>query len=214
MYLNDTYLKEKLKHVYWLTGGPCSGKTTMTKALYQSYGFKQLDLLFSVYRDYFDDPKYDPMKIPYSGMDWEWYFNRPLDEYIEWMLVTCRRVLDFFLIDLLAESSDKPIVIDCGVEVEYLLPFIQKEHIIGFFTSDEEITKKYLHRDDHNMIWVCINKNVEDKDAAINNVNNAMIGYSNAVKKSCESYGIKQIIRTPDLSVKEQLEQVVKYFKL
>ena len=193
MYLNDTYLKEKLKHVYWLTGGPCSGKTTMTKALKESYDFRTMVVDFPIYRDFFDDPKYHPLKIPYPDMDWEWYFNRPLDEYIQWMLVTGRRVLDFFLIDLLAEAPDKPIVIDCGIEAEYILPFINKDHIMGFFTSDEEITKKYLHRDDHNMIWVCINKNVEDKDNAINNVNNAMIGYSNAVKKSCEFYGIKQI---------------------
>ena len=33
MKINDNYLKEQLKHVYWLNGGPCAGKTTMTKGV-------------------------------------------------------------------------------------------------------------------------------------------------------------------------------------
>jgi tRNA A37 threonylcarbamoyladenosine biosynthesis protein TsaE len=40
MKIHNNYLKEKLKHVYWLNGGPCAGKTTMTKKFVNELGFQ------------------------------------------------------------------------------------------------------------------------------------------------------------------------------
>lgn len=42
MKINDNYLKEQLQHVYWLNGGCCAGKTTMTKKFIQELGFQTL----------------------------------------------------------------------------------------------------------------------------------------------------------------------------
>lgn len=214
MQINNTYLKHQLKQVYWLTGGPCSGKTTMSKALAENYGFKMMDMDFPKYRKYLDQEKYDPLKIPYPNMDWQWYFNRPVTEYVQWMLDTGRLTLDFFLIDLIKSSGHQNVVVDCGVEVEYLLPFIEKDHIVACFTTDEEIAKKYLHRDDHNMIWRCIDQNLENKAEAIENVNKAMIGFSHAIQKSTERLHINTIIRTAELKIEDQLSMVAKHFGL
>ena len=43
MKINDNYLKEQLKHVYWLNGGCCAGKTTMTKKFVEELGFQTLE---------------------------------------------------------------------------------------------------------------------------------------------------------------------------
>ena len=43
MKVNDNYLKEQLKHVYWLNGGCCAGKTTMTKKFVEELGFQTLE---------------------------------------------------------------------------------------------------------------------------------------------------------------------------
>jgi hypothetical protein len=44
MKINDNYLKEQLQHVYWLNGGCCAGKITMTKKFIEELGFQILDL--------------------------------------------------------------------------------------------------------------------------------------------------------------------------
>ncbi len=214
MIINDNYLKKQLKHVYWLTGGPCSGKTTMSKQLVEKYGFKTLDVDFPQYRPYFDHHRYDPLKIPYAGMDWQWYFNRPLKDYVQWMLDTGTLALDFFITDLLKSDPNQKLVVDCGIEVEHILPFIGKNQIIACFTTDEEIANKYLHRDDHNMIWRCIDANLENKNEAIENVNQAMIGFSHAIKSSTDKHHINTIIRTPDLSIEAQLSMITSFFNL
>ena len=40
MIFQDNVIKEYLKNVYFITGTPCGGKTTVSRALAEKYGFE------------------------------------------------------------------------------------------------------------------------------------------------------------------------------
>ena len=44
MIFQDNVIKEYLKNVYFITGTPCGGKTTVSRALVEKYGFELFDV--------------------------------------------------------------------------------------------------------------------------------------------------------------------------
>ena len=42
MIFQDNVIKEYLKNVYFITGTPCGGKTTVSRALAEKYGLTEL----------------------------------------------------------------------------------------------------------------------------------------------------------------------------
>ena len=44
MIFQDNVMKEYLKNVYFITGTPCGGKTTLSCALAEKYGFELFDI--------------------------------------------------------------------------------------------------------------------------------------------------------------------------
>ena len=44
MIFQDNVIKEYLKNVYFITGTPCGGKTTVSRVLAEKYGFELFDV--------------------------------------------------------------------------------------------------------------------------------------------------------------------------
>lgn len=212
MNINDNYLKECLKHVYWLSGGPCSGKTTITKKLVSELGFRTISDDILKYRKYSDKDVHKAIQMPNPELNWDEWFNRPTDIYKDWLLDVSREMLDYFVIDLIKMPDDKPIIVDLGVKPELIMPFIDKNRILSMFTASTEIEKLYFFRDDHSMILDRINQSTKDPLKSIKNANQAMILFSDEIRLSCERNGIKIIERTPELSIENQFKMVCEYF--
>lgn len=213
MNINDNYLKECLKHVYWLNGGPCSGKTTMTKKLVDDFGFRTLSDDILKYRKYSDKNVHKAIQMPNTSLNWDEWFNRPTDVYKNWLLDVSREMLDYFLIDIIKMPNDKPIIIDLGIRADLILPFIDIERILGMFTAPSEIERLYFFREDHRMILDRINESTQNPSKTIKNANKAMVRFSEDIRKSCESNGVKIINRAPELSIDEQFKMVCEYFR-
>lgn len=214
MKVNDHYLKEQLKHVYWLNGGCCAGKTTMTKKFVEELGFRTLEDNVLKYRPFTSPVEYPAMQYPHPDLDWDKWFNKPGDEHCEWLLKIVEEMMEFFVIDLLKMPAETPIIIDLGIMPERILPFIPKERMVCLYTSDEEIERLYFFREDHKMILDVINNCTADSAGTIKNVNRNLIKFSRDIRNACVKNGIKTIERTPGLSVEEQFRLVREHFGL
>ena len=144
MKINDNYLKEQLKHVYWLNGGCCAGKTTMTKKFVEELGFQTLEDDVLKYRPFTSSVEYPALQYPHPSLDWDKWFNKPIDVHCEWLFQIVEEMMEFFVIDLLKMPTDTPVIIDLGIMPEQILPFIPKERMICLYTSDEEIERLYF----------------------------------------------------------------------
>jgi hypothetical protein len=214
MKINNNYLKERLKHVYWLNGGPCAGKTTMTKKFVEVLGFQTLGDDVLKYRPFTSPVEYPALQFPKPDLDWNKWFNKPVDEHCQWLFQIVEEMMDFFIIDLLTMSNDKPIIIDLGIMPERILPFIPEERMICFYTSDDEIEKLYYFREDHKMILDCINAYTINPEETIKHGNKSMVKFSNEIKTACNKMGIKTVERIPSMSVEEQFRLVREHFGL
>lgn len=214
MKINDNYLKEKLKHVYWLNGGPCGGKTSMTRKLVNELGFQTLLEDVLKYRSFSCPIEHSAIQMPNSKLDWNSWFNRPTDIYSQWLLDIADEILEFFIIDLLKMSDEQPIVVDLGIMPNKIMPFIEKDRIICLYTSPEEIEKLYFFREDHKMILDCINKNTLSPKDTINNANRAMVKFSNEITNACIARDIKSIERTVDMTKEKQFKLICEHFNI
>lgn len=214
MKINNNYLKEQLKHVYWLNGGPCAGKTTMTKKFVEELGFQTLGDDVLKYRPFTSPVEYPALQFPNPDLDWNKWFNKPVDEHCQWLFQIVEEMMDFFIIDLLKMPNDKPIIIDLGIMPERILPFIPEERMICFYTSDEEIERLYYFREDHKMILDCINAYTTNPEETIKHGNKSMVKFSNEIKNACTKIGIKTVERIPSMSVEEQFRLVREHFEL
>lgn len=212
MKINDNYLKEQLKHVYWLNGGPCAGKTTMTQKFVEELGFQTLEDDVLKYRSFSCPIEHSALQMPNPNLDWNKWFNRPVDVHYQWLADIVEEMMEFFIIDLLKMSDEKPIIIDLGIMPECILPFIPKERMICLFTSAEEIERLYFFREDHKMILDCINTYTTDPQESIKHSNKSLVKFSNEIKSACVKNGIKTIERTPEMSVDEQFKLICEHF--
>ncbi|MCF7924610.1 MAG: hypothetical protein K9L64_05890 [Candidatus Izimaplasma sp.] len=214
MELNNEYIKNKLSHVYWLNGGTCSGKTTMTNKLVEEYDFINIRDDIMKYRKFTNKTNHPNLQYPNPNLDWDLWFNRSTDVYVDWLHNLGKEFLDFLVVDLLSDKSEKRIVVDLGILAEEIIEIIPKERIICFYTSEKEIKRLYFFRDDHKMILDRINSDTKNPSKTIENASKSMVKFSDDIVDSCKKYGIKTIERTPDLSVEEQFDMVKKYFEL
>lgn len=213
MKINSRYLKEQLSHVYWLNGGCCAGKTTMTKKFVEELGFQTLEDDILKYRPFADPNEYPALQYPHPDLDWDQWFNRPTDVYCDWLCTNVEEMMEFYVIDLLKMSSESPIIVDLAIMPEKILSFIPKERMICLYTSNEEIEKRFFFREDHKMILDVI-KLTADPIKTIKNGNEVMIKFSNTIKNACVKNGIKALERISSLSVGAQFQAIRDHFGL
>ncbi|MDY8047460.1 hypothetical protein UY416_14310 [Paenibacillus polymyxa] len=94
MKINDEYLKEQLKHVYWLNGGCCAGKSTMIKKFVKELGFQTLEDNVMKYRPFTNPVEYPALQYPHSGLDWDKWFNKPNDEHVHWLFQIVEEMME------------------------------------------------------------------------------------------------------------------------
>jgi hypothetical protein len=185
----------------------------MTKKFVEELGFQTLGDDVFKYRPFTSAVEYPALQYPHPDLDWNEWFNRPVDEKCQWLLKIIEEMMDFFVIDLLKMPTDKPIIIDLGIMPEHILPFIPKERMLCLYTSAEEIERLYFFREDHKMILDCINAYTSNPAETIIHGNKPMVKFSNEIVNACVKNGIKTIERKLDLSVEEQFSWVSEHFR-
>ena len=82
MIFQDNVIKEYLKNVYFITGTPCGGKTTVSRVLAEKYGFELFDVdeRFDEHKK-MSNPLFQPAMNTYFNSADE-FFGRAKPEYI------------------------------------------------------------------------------------------------------------------------------------
>ena len=112
MIFQDNVIKEYLKNVYFITGTPCGGKTTVSRALAEKYGFELFDVdeRFDEHKK-MSNPLFQPAMNTYFNSADE-FFGRTVEEYKNWLLNNTREQLEFVLLDLIRLSENKKVLCD------------------------------------------------------------------------------------------------------
>ncbi len=110
---DETWLRERLRQVYWLGGSACSGKTAVARRLAAAHGLAvyHTDDSFERHRRQADPRRY-PAFCRVGDLAVEALLAAPADEQASEMLAFHREHLELVIADLAAAPPDQPLLVE------------------------------------------------------------------------------------------------------
>lgn len=187
MEIKDSVIKTYLKNVYFITGTPCGGKTTISRALTKKHGFTLYDVdeEFAKHKELSNSLDQPAMNMEFANADE--FFLRPYKEYGRWLIENTRQQLDFVLLDLIRLSQSQIVICDLHLTLSQAQALTTPDHIVFLLTNPHHLIDDYCGRPDHEGFTNFINS-ASDPALAKQNCNRTLEyinveGYE-AIKKS------------------------------
>ena len=213
MIFQDNVIKEYLKNVYFITGTPCGGKTTLSHALAQKYGFELFDIdeRFEEHKK-ISDPLFQPaMNTSFKSADE--FFGRTVEEYKNWLLKNTREQLEFVLLDLIRLSENKRVLCDCHLTVAQALAFSEPARVVFLIKDPSNLVDEYGNRPDHQGFFQYLNS-ATDIEKAKQTVNTTLYELNADRIEEIKRSPFFWIERTTDSTVEDTVASVEKHFCL
>ena len=149
MIFQDNVLKEYLKNVYFITGTPCGGKTTVSRALGKKHDIQVYDIdeMFPSHQMLSDSEHQPAMNQFFSNSDE--FFGRTVEEYRNWLITNTREQLDFVVLDLIRLSKDAKIICDCHLTIEQADLLSDPSRVVFMVKEPTDLVDDYCNRPDH-----------------------------------------------------------------
>ena len=149
MIFQDNIIKEYLRNVYFISGTPCGGKTTITRALGEKYNIPVYVIDDQIpYHVRLSDKEHQP-NMNQNFKDADEFFGRTVEEYKNWLIGNSREQLDFILLDLMKMSQDKPVLCDIHIVAEEAFKFTDPSRIAFLIKEPKDLVDDYCNRPDH-----------------------------------------------------------------
>jgi hypothetical protein len=158
LYMNiaDNILKYHLKNVYFICGTACGGKTTISRALAEKYGFVLYDMDTRYPENDLIADNVNQPAMTTKFPSWEYYFNRPYKEYGEWLKNSMNEQIPMALIELIKLSQNQKVVADIHLSVDTASRISDFNRVVFLIARPELISKDYYKRPDHRDLYDCI----------------------------------------------------------
>ena len=149
MIFRDNIIKEYLKNVYFITGTPTGGKSTVSKAL----GAKREIMVYDIdarfdYHRTLSDEEYQPNMNRYFK-DADEFFGRTIEEYKNWLIGNTREQLDFVILDLIRLSQNQRVICDCHLTLDEIEIITEPSRVALLITNPTDLVERYCDRPDH-----------------------------------------------------------------
>ncbi len=149
MKFQDNVIKKYLSNVYFFTGTPCGGKTSISRAMGKRWNIPVYDVDEHFPRHLkLSDPAFQP-SMNKSFKDADEFFGRSVGEYKKWLTENTREHLDFVLCDLIRLSQNGSIFCDCDLSLEQARKWSDPSRIVFLLRSPENLVEEYCNRPDH-----------------------------------------------------------------
>ena len=149
MVFQDNIIKGYLSNVYFITGTPCGGKTTVSRALGKKYGLPVYDIdeMFPTYQGIADEAHQPNMLKEFRDADE--FFGRSVEEYKAWLMGNLREQLDFIILDLIKLSQKGKVICDCHFTMDQIKQFSDSSRVAFMITDPSDLVETYCDRPDH-----------------------------------------------------------------
>lgn len=213
MIFQDNAVKEYLKNVYFVTGTPCGGKTTISRELARRHNLLVYDIdeQFEKHQKISDAAFQPAMNKNFKDADE--FFGRTVDEYKKWSLDNTREQLDFVLLDLIRLSQNQIVLCDCHLTMEQAEQITEPSRIVFLIKEPSNIIDDYCNRPDHQGFSDFINS-ASNIEKAKETCNATLRSLNEKLYCDIKASGYFWIERTPQSTVDETADNVQRYFGL
>ena len=149
MIFQDNVIKEYLKNAYFITGTPCGGKTTVSRALGKKHGIQVYDIdeMFPSHQLLSNAEHQPAMNKAFANADE--FFGRSVEEYRNWLIANTREQLDFVVLDLIRLSKNAKVICDCHLTVEQADLLSDPSRVVFMIKEPTDLVDDYCNRPDH-----------------------------------------------------------------
>ena len=212
MVFQDNVLKEYLKNVYFITGTPCGGKTTISRELAKRYDLLvyDVDMHFSRHQE-ISDPAFQPaMNKFFQNADA--FFGRTVEEYKQWLINNSREQLEFVLLDLIRLSQNQTIICDCHMTVDEAATLTLPSRIAFLIKEPSHLVDDYCNRPDHQDFSNYINS-ASDPESAKTNCNATLKSLNEQRYEQIKQSSYFWIDRSEHCTVDKTVRRVAEHFQ-
>ena len=211
MIFQDNVIKEFLKNVYFITGTPCGGKTTISRELAKRYNLLVYDV-----DEHFADHQKVSNSVFQPAMnkmfkDADEFFGRTVDEYKKWLLDNTREQLDFVLLDLIRLSQNQIVLCDCHLTMEQAETITDPSRIVFLIKEPSNVIDDYCNRTDHQDFCDFIN-GASDVEKAKETCNATLRSLNEKHYSNIKESNYFWLERTSESTVEETAEKVERHF--
>ncbi len=213
MIFQDNVIKEYLKNVYFISGTPCGGKTTISRELARRHNLAVYDIdeQFACHQK-ISNAAFQP-SMNKTFQDADAFFGRTVEEYKKWLIDNTREQLDFVLLDLIRLSQNKTVLCDCHLTVEEARKYTEASRIVFLIKEPSNLVEEYCNRPDHQGFRDFINS-ASDIEKAKATCNATLKTLNEKRCHDIKSSNYLWIERTPDSTVEETVRKVEQHFGL
>jgi guanylate kinase len=214
MNIPDNIISRKLKNVYFIIGGSCSGKTTSAKYLNEKYG------MYHYGTDFMRKTYYESASIDYQPTlcrKINDFYDLNIDEVIEYETNVINEVTPMIIADLIELSGKYEKIICEGVYAILIAPLISYSKIIHLSTSNEIIKNDFFIRPLQLQILENIKNRIDisdsEKEKRINHRIDMACGVISKIDE-ISKLNIKQYYRNEKSTINEMLNIIENHFEL
>lgn len=213
MVFQDNVIKEYLKNVYFITGTPCGGKTTISRELAKRHNLLVYDIdeQFEKHQE-MSDFKFQP-SMNKNFKDADEFFGRTVEEYKQWLISNTREQLDYVLMDLIRLSQDRIVLCDCHLTLEQAEQITDVSRVAFLIREPSNLVEEYCNRPDHQGFANFINS-ASDVVKAKKTCSATLQSLNEKAYKVIKASNYFWVERTPESTVEETLAKVEQHFGL
>ncbi len=203
---------EKRKRVYWIVGGACAGKSTISRAISARYGIPLYDVDAHVFDDYPNRciwERHPAIKTWFTAPDpFAWLLGLPEDEFIEFNRAANAEYLDLLADDLAGMAPNQAMVIDGGVTNPGLLAEVMRvEQIVCVATTEAMSVQAWEESADRRFMKEMVYQLPEPEEAW-----NKFLRFdqlmTRIILEECRQAGIRIYFRTEATSTDSLVKQI------
>ena len=211
MIFQDNVIKEYLKNVYFITGTPCGGKTTISRELAKRHNLLVYDIdeQFEKHQELSDAAFQPAMNKNFKDADE--FFGRTVEEYKKWLITNTREQLDFVLMDLIRLSQNQIVLCDCHLTMEQAEKITEPSRIVFLIREPSNLVEEYCNRPDHQGFSDFINS-ATDVVKAKETCNATLQSLNEKCYKDIKESSYFWLERTADSTVDETVRKVEQHF--
>ncbi len=213
MIFQDNVIKEFLKNVYFVTGTPCGGKTTISRELAKRHNLLVYDIdeQFAKHQKISNAAFQPAMNKTFKDADE--YFGRSVEEYKQWLLDNTREQLDFVLLDLIRLSQNQIVLCDCHLTMEQAQKITEPSRIVFLIKEPSNLIDDYCNRPDHQDFFSFISS-ASDVEKAKEICNTTLRSLNDKHYKDIKESDYFWLERTSESTVEETVKNVERYFRM
>ena len=211
MIFQDNVIKEYLKNVYFITGTPCGGKTTISRELAKRHKVLVYDIdeRFANHQK-ISNPAFQP-SMNKVFKDADEFFGRSVEEYKEWLINNTREQLDFVILDLIRLSQNKIVLCDCHLTMEEAEKYTEASRIAFLTREPSNLIEDYCNRPDHQGFSAFINS-ASDVEKAKATCNATLKSLNEKSYNDIRDSNYFWIERTENSTIEETVRKVEQHF--